>query len=69
LTTEETEEEDTPIEATVQQEIDAATQTIDVQAEPSTTEGEDTPIEATAQEETDAATQTIDVQAEPSTDQ
>ena len=69
LTTEETEEEDTPIEATVQQEIDAATQTIDVQAEPSTTEEEDTPIEATAQEETDAATQTIDVQAEPSTDQ
>ena len=69
LTTEETEEEDTPIEATVQEEIDAATQTIDVQAEPSTTEGEDTPIEATAQEETDAATQTIDVQAEPSTDQ
>jgi len=68
LTTEET-EEDTPIEATVQEEIDAATQTIDVQAEPSTTEGEDTPIEATAQEETDAATQTIDVQAEPSTDQ
>jgi len=69
LTTEETEEEDTPIEATVQEEIDAATQTIDVQAEPSTTEEEDTPIEATAQEETDAATQTIDVQAEPSTDQ
>jgi trigger factor len=69
LTTEETEEEDTPIEATVQEEIDAATQTIDVQAEPSTTEEEDTPIEATAQEETDAATQTIDVQAEQSTDQ
>lgn len=68
LTTEET-EKDTPIEATAQEEINAATQTIDVQAEPSTTEGEDTPIEATAQEDTDAATQTIDVQAEPSTDQ
>jgi trigger factor len=60
LATEETQAEDTQVEVSVQdeEEVDAATQTIDVQAEPS--------AEATSPEQTDAATQTIDVQAEPS---
>jgi trigger factor len=60
LATEETQAEDAQAEVSVQdeEELDAAMQTIDVQAEPS--------AEATSPEETDAATQTIDVQAEPS---
>lgn len=67
LAKEEAQGEDISIEASVQSEIEAATQTIDVQAQPSAVEeiqGEDTPPQATAATEAEAATQTIDVQAE-----
>jgi trigger factor len=61
---EETEGEDIQIEAIAQEEIDASTQTIDVEAEPSTQT-----IDVEAEPSIDAATQTIDVQAEPSAQQ
>jgi hypothetical protein len=57
------------VETTAPEAIDASTQTIDVEAQPSAVEEtrpEDTPAQATTQEETQAATQTIDVQAQPS---
>jgi trigger factor len=69
LTTEATAAEDTIVETTAPEAIDASTQTIDVEAQPSAVEEtrpEDTPAQATTQEETQAATQTIDVQAQPS---
>ncbi len=55
------------MEAAVQAEIEAATQTIDVQAQSSAveeTQTEDNPSPASATAETEAATQTIDVEAE-----
>ncbi len=67
LAKEEATGEDVSIEAAVQSEIEAATQTIDVQAQPSAVEeiqGEETPSQVTATAETEASTQTIDVQAE-----